>query len=416
MRKLILLVLLLPFIGFAQDKGTNFEHGLSWQQVKDKAKKERKYLFVDCFTTWCGPCKHMTSNVFPQEKVGEFFNKNFVNVKVQFDKTKEDSEAIKSWYADAESIDKEFAITGYPTFLILSAQGELISKIVGAYAADELIAKTQNIINLNLQYDSLLKKDNAGGPSSETLRELITIAGQEGDQKNTSKFVSAYLGTQKDLYTKANLEFLTKYIGHTRSEGFQLFLKNPKKVDSILGKGKTGEILGRIILEENAISGLTSRAANIDSLVASAQAKYPEIDINKPAERLKLSFYEGTKKWDEFEPAVLAYMKKYGAEASVELLNKFARLVNVFCKETNCLAAALEWSKRSVEETQEKDPYFMNTYANLLCRLGKKDKAIVILEKAMAIAADVPIQGKTYGRTKKYFQEQINKIKNDNDI
>ncbi|MDR6781550.1 thioredoxin-related protein [Pedobacter africanus] len=96
MKKLILLFVLLPFLGLAQDKGTHFEHGLSWQQVKEKAKKENKYLFVDCFTTWCGPCKYMTSTIFPQEKVGDFFNKNFVNVKVQFDKTKNDSEEVKS--------------------------------------------------------------------------------------------------------------------------------------------------------------------------------------------------------------------------------------------------------------------------------------------------------------------------------
>eukprot|EP01132_Coremiostelium_polycephalum_P019130 gene19130-22763_t len=108
MKKLLFFFLLIPLLGTAQEKGTHFEHGLTWKQVKEKALKENKYLLVDCFTTWCGPCKYMSSTIFPQEKVGAFFNKNFVNVKVQFDKTPGDNEEVKSWYADAEAIDKEF--------------------------------------------------------------------------------------------------------------------------------------------------------------------------------------------------------------------------------------------------------------------------------------------------------------------
>ena len=41
----------------AQQKGVQFVHGLKWTEVKAKAKAENKYIFVDCFTTWCGPCK-----------------------------------------------------------------------------------------------------------------------------------------------------------------------------------------------------------------------------------------------------------------------------------------------------------------------------------------------------------------------
>jgi thiol:disulfide interchange protein len=44
-------------------KGIRFEHGLSWAQVKEKAKAENKYIFMDCYATWCGPCKAMDKNV-----------------------------------------------------------------------------------------------------------------------------------------------------------------------------------------------------------------------------------------------------------------------------------------------------------------------------------------------------------------
>ena len=46
-----------------QYKGIHFEQGLSWKDILAKAKAEHKYIFVDCYATWCGPCKYMDKNV-----------------------------------------------------------------------------------------------------------------------------------------------------------------------------------------------------------------------------------------------------------------------------------------------------------------------------------------------------------------
>ena len=387
MKKLFLIFLLLPFIGTAQVKGTHFEHGLSWQQVKDKAKKENKYLLVDCFTTWCGPCKYMASTIFPQEKVGEFFNKNFVNVKVQFDQTKNDSEEVKSWYADAQSMSKEFKINAYPTFLIFSPQGKLVHRIVGGGEADEFIAKAKMALNPETQYYTLLKKSESGNAVPETLKQLAVSAEAAYDEENSAKFASAYMATQKDLYTKENLEFVSKYTRSSQSKGFELMLKDPEKVDAVLGKGKSNEILSAVVLEENIYPGLRKPNANIDSLIAATQAKYPTVDISKTTELIKIQVFHAEKKWDKFQPALLSYMKKYGAEVRADMLNFFAWAVFENCKDTDCITEALSWSKRSVDETQTKEPAYLDTYANLLYKLGKKDQAIAMQQKAVDLVA-----------------------------
>ncbi|MGQ7857116.1 thioredoxin fold domain-containing protein [Pedobacter sp. WC2501] len=387
MKKLFLIFLLLPFIGSAQVKGTHFEHGLSWQQVKEKAKKENKFLLVDCFTTWCGPCKYMASTIFPQEKVGEFFNKNFVNVKVQFDQTKNDSEEVKSWYADAQSMSKEFKINAYPTFLIFSPQGELVHRIVGGGEADEFIARAQMALNPETQYYTLLKKSESGNPTPETLKQLAVSAEAAYDEENSEKFANAYINTQKDLYTKENLEFISRYTRSTKSKGFELMLKDPEKTDAILGKGKSNKILSTIILEENIYPALRKPNANIDSLAASARAKYPTVDISEPVDLMKIQIFQSEKKWDKFQPAVLSYMKKYGTEVRADMLNSFAWTVFENCKDNNCITEALSWSKRSVDETQSKEPAYLDTYANLLYKLGKKDQAIAMQQKAVDLVA-----------------------------
>ena len=59
---------------------------------------------MDCFTTWCGPCRFMSATIFPQEETGNYFKDKFISVKVQLDTTAKDADNIKAWYADGHDI------------------------------------------------------------------------------------------------------------------------------------------------------------------------------------------------------------------------------------------------------------------------------------------------------------------------
>jgi len=130
MKKIFSIILLLPFLAFSQG-GMHFEHGKTWQQVVTQATKEKKFIIVDCFTTWCGPCKYMSSTIFPQKEVGDFYNKNFVNFKLQMDETSGDNAEVKSLYATAKDFEKKYGVNAYPTFLFFNPKGELVHKVVG---------------------------------------------------------------------------------------------------------------------------------------------------------------------------------------------------------------------------------------------------------------------------------------------
>src|ERR1700755_1757351 len=79
------------------DKGVHFEHGLTWSAIKLKAITEHKYIFVDCYATWCGPCRYMRVSIFPQQTAGDFFNSRFISVEIQMDSTAKDDEEVKKW-------------------------------------------------------------------------------------------------------------------------------------------------------------------------------------------------------------------------------------------------------------------------------------------------------------------------------
>ncbi len=67
------------------DSGMQFVQHSSWTKILAKAKEENKLIFVDCYATWCGPCKKMAKEVFPLADVGAFYNANYINVKAQMD-------------------------------------------------------------------------------------------------------------------------------------------------------------------------------------------------------------------------------------------------------------------------------------------------------------------------------------------
>lgn len=96
----------------------NFYQGTFDQALKEAAKK-KKIIFVDAFTTWCGPCKMLNNTTFKDVKAGEFFNENFINLKLDMEKGEGPAFAMK------------YSVRAYPTLLFINSKGEVVHKTLG---------------------------------------------------------------------------------------------------------------------------------------------------------------------------------------------------------------------------------------------------------------------------------------------
>lgn len=132
---LITVSLLISITTFAQGKGVVWENK-TFSQVLQSIQKSDKLIFMDCYAVWCGPCKHMANNVFTLKKAGNYFNKKFVNMKIDMEK--------------GEGIDlkKRYNVSLFPTFLIIDRNGEEIGRIVGAKELDDFIVEVEKASNI----------------------------------------------------------------------------------------------------------------------------------------------------------------------------------------------------------------------------------------------------------------------------
>ena len=72
--------LVFPAMAQENGEGIRFFEG-TWEEALQKAKEENKLIFMDCYSTWCGPCAQMVRKIFPIKEVGDFYNKNFICLK-----------------------------------------------------------------------------------------------------------------------------------------------------------------------------------------------------------------------------------------------------------------------------------------------------------------------------------------------
>lgn len=177
---MIVICMLLQLPALAQE-GTRFRE-LTFDEALAAAKEEGKLVFVDCYTSWCGPCKNMTEKVFPQKEAGDYFNPRFVCVKYDMEK------------GEGLELAKRFDVHAYPTFVIVRADGTVQHKLVGGSDLKEFIARVEkgldektNLLFLNEAYER-------GGMDKAQLMGYYSVLSEAGEDEKAARVYAELWG------------------------------------------------------------------------------------------------------------------------------------------------------------------------------------------------------------------------------
>ena len=117
------------FTVVAQADSSSADHAAwmtDFDAAKAKAEAENKPMLVD-FTgsDWCIWCIKLDKEVFSKQAFRDYAAENFILVEIDFPRKKEQPAELK---AQNEALAKKYGIRGFPTILILDADGEVIKR------------------------------------------------------------------------------------------------------------------------------------------------------------------------------------------------------------------------------------------------------------------------------------------------
>lgn len=413
MRVFCSLLFFLPFIVLAQQENNEvrFEKDISWERVKAKAKAEGKYIFVDCFTTWCGPCKYMDREVYPNRKVGAIMNEQFISVKVQMDTSKVDNENVKKWYADARDISNEYKINAFPTFLFISPSGEIVHKDMGAKRADDFIALAKTALDPKMQYYTLLSDYKKGKKTYAVMPYLARTAQRLKENEVADAVAKDYIDNylfglkESELFTKDNIEFISSFIRSFDDKGFKLFFSHQAKLDSLMGqKDYSQKVIDRTIFQKEIFPDFKKAdkengTPDWSTIVKSITKKFNGLYADRTVTNAQVVWYRYKEQWPQYLKSGKQQVEKY--EVSDPDLNNIVWYgIFLHSDKKADINTGIKWMEEMIKRN-DSFPDAYDTYANLLYKAGRKKEAIAVQEKAIKMAPN-----------SKEMAENLKKMKN----
>nr|WP_315025867.1 redoxin domain-containing protein [uncultured Chryseobacterium sp.] len=231
-KKIVLSFLVLLGISFnAQSNGINFQK-IDLETAKKIAAKENKLIFIDLYTTWCGPCKLMAKKTFTDPTIGEMFNKNFVNIAID---------------AEKEGIDlvKEFKVVNYPSFLFLDSRGKLVQYDFGYYNSTQFLEVGASVLKKKMDQTGktlVQVKGKMVGDKIDNFTAKDHLGNSFFSSEENKKLVIVFIRGQWCPYCNKYIETLQNLAPELQSRNARLVIISPEKPDFIektINKTKT---------------------------------------------------------------------------------------------------------------------------------------------------------------------------------
>lgn len=198
-------MIIIPLDAFTQIQFTEIVTSEDWDKTIQDATENNKLIFLDIYATWCGPCKYLDSNVYPDPDLSAYYNANFINIKM-------DGETEFGRQKAAQ-----FALRAYPSMYYLSPREDIMATVVGVKQAPDLKAFGQKVTMSSgkiLEYAGKYESGELNAHEMITYRDLLIDFGSEQeaekisqsilpalteDQILSAEYKEVVLGTSSDL-------------------------------------------------------------------------------------------------------------------------------------------------------------------------------------------------------------------------
>ncbi len=365
----VLLAFLLcgPSAGWAQ--GIAFFEG-SYEEALRQAKTDNKLVFIDAYAVWCGPCRAMSNQVFPQESVGEFYNAHFVSLKIDMEQ------------AAGRQFGRRYPVSSYPTLLFVDADGELVQRITGAQSAENLVKQGQAALRKTDKSDAFAKRYRAGERDPQLVLDYVSSLNRAG--KPSLAVANEFLRDHTDYTDRTVRAIIYEATVQADSRLFALFVEQRAALEADFGEEAVAErieaaatrtLASSLTYDSDALLA-TAKRAMADNLPNRAKSFDARADLAMAKDRKDSGLaYKAAKK------VVLADGNSPAANHAMAV-----ELYRLFADQPKALALASRFAGSAAKAEPNFDHLF--TYAQLLQAQGKGSKAKAQAKQAMRQLAE----------------------------
>ncbi|MFM9948506.1 MAG: thioredoxin family protein [Saprospiraceae bacterium] len=370
-----------------QGQGMEFFHG-TWAEALEEAKKQDRIIFVDAYAVWCGPCKMMAQNVFPDEKVGAFYNRNFINLKLDMEK------------GEGLEFRKTYPVAAFPTLFYIDADGKVVQQVRGAKDVNGFLDLGQKVMAKADRSGQYAAEYEKGSRDPELVLKYVQALNKAG--KPSLQISNEYLRGQKDLTTPQNLNFILEAAVVADSKVFDLLIEHRAKIAKL---NSEAAVKTRILqaCEATVLKAIEFRNRELlAEAIGKMKKNYAEKGVAFSAKaEMDYSLQAGEVK--EYLAAVKTYTGQAPGNQPDELAKVALTITNNFHSDEKAMKQAENYAKQAAEAGAGNYEHYF-TYANILAKNGKKEEAIKAAEKSLELAQ---VKGVAASRMVQTFIERL---------
>lgn len=347
---------------------------LTFAEAKQAAQEESKPIFMDCYTTWCGPCKWMAANIFTQPKVAAFYNENFVCVSFDMEK------------GEGKDLAKQYNIRAYPTLLYLDGEGTLLQLQRGApREGADYIAKGEEALHVETTFPYMAEHKEEHFDNPEFMQGYLMGMGNAGmlEAGELERYFKQF--PKEEWMQGANQMILMTQVRDYNSPIIQSLMAEEELADEALQ-----EHLNQVVFYELARSYAQAKNEEAKKEYFAKKNRILNEEYRTASDKLKFKVEvfekERSKDWPAYCQTCYDGVKKYYWDDAGEL-NNFAWTFYEQTEDAKNLEMALLWAERAAELEPEQH-YILDTYAHLLYVNGQLEKALKVEKRAIAIAQE----------------------------
>lgn len=336
-------------INAQENEGVIFLEGKTFAEAVEAAKECGKKVFLDCYTSWCGPCKMVAKDIFPQKVAGDYFNKEYINIKIDMEK------------GEGPELAKRLGVKAYPTFIMFDSKGKEIGRLVGSKrTAEDFVETVKNAVGENSLSAMNARYDN-GERSQEFLCKYLVVLDNAYDSDKSRIVADELLNgkTQELLDDEVLYNVFLKYNSSPLSPAFQYVLQHKDEFKSKYPKSNLERVMSstwmsypRTLLKKDA-DGTVAFDRKAMKAYVKEMKKWGVEDRKEIVLLSDINVAEATQDWREYAKLCSKYIKTFG-ENDMYIYN-WALRIQRGCQDRKVKDTAIGWMQSRIENVKKEE-------------------------------------------------------------